>query len=220
MADRWNTKKVAENEDWLMSYADMITLLMTFFILIISMSTIDMVKFEQVEKGVAKDISKHAANTPIAQLKTEMNELIKGMKLDETDVNIGQDDRGVVLEFDANTFFDVGTAKLNEKFLPPLAKMADLLNSPRYSAFQVEIQGHTDDTPVSTPVFPSNWELSGGRAAAVVRFFIRQGMTATRLAAEGFADTHPKVSNRDVNGNPLRENQAINRRVSVHIFPR
>ena len=54
----------------------------------------------------------------------------------------------------------------------------------------------------------------------MVRLFIQDGITPTRLAAEGFADTRPKVSNRDVNGNPLPINQSINRRVSVHIYPR
>lgn len=217
---RWNPKKQAENEDWLMSYADMITLLMSFFIMMLSMSSFDMVKFEQVQGGMAEDIGKRQANTPIKQLKTEMIGLVKGLKLDENDVGIGQDERGLVLEFDANTFFDTASAKLNEKFLPALAKMTQLLDSTRYSAFQVEVQGHTDDTPVSTPAYPSNWELSGARASAVVRFFISRGMDPTRLSAEGFADTRPKVSNRDINGRPLKENQAINRRVSVHIFPR
>ena len=82
------------------------------------------------------------------------------------------------------------------------------------------MQGHTDDTPVNTPAFPSNWELSAARATMVVRLFIQHGMEPTRLAAEGLADTRPKVSNRDVTGKPLPVNQEINRRVSVHIYPR
>lgn len=220
MDSRFNPKKPEEKEDWLMSYADMITLLMSFFVLLISMSHFDAVKLEQVQGGISRDISKREGNTPMKELKNDLTEVVKGLKLDESAVNIGQDDRGLVLEFDANTFFDPASAKLSDRFLPALAQMAELLNSTRYSAFQVEIQGHTDDTPINTQIFPSNWELSSARAAAVVRYFITRGMVPTRLSAEGFADTRPKVSNRDMTGRPLPQNQAINRRVAAHIYPR
>lgn len=220
MSDRWNPKKPEEREDWLMSYADMITLLLAFFVLLLSMSHIDMVKYEKVEGGMAKDIGKRESESPLQKLTTEMGELLKGLKVDETQVALGTDDRGLVLEMDGGSFFDPASAKLKESQLTNLAKMAELLTSTRYSAFQVEIQGHTDDTPISTAEFPSNWELSAGRASAVVRYFISKGMNPTRLAAEGFADTHPKVANRDANGNPLPVNQSINRRVTIHVFPR
>jgi chemotaxis protein MotB len=213
-------KKPEENEDWLMSYADMITLLMSFFVLLISMSHFDPVKFEKVEGGMARDIGRRQTARPLQELKTEVGEVLKGLKIDETQVGIGNDDRGLVLDLDGSTFFDAGSAKARDEFLPVLAKLAETLNSPRYSAFQIEVQGHTDDTPISTPAFPSNWELSAGRATTVVRQFIRNGVDPTRLMAEGLADTRPKVANRDVNGNPLPTNQAINRRVEVHIFPR
>ena len=212
--------KKEEAEDWLMSYADMITLVMAFFVLLISMSHIDPVKYEQVKGGMAQDIGKRETTQPIKQLKTEMAQAMRGLKIDDTQVAIGTDDRGLVLDFDAGTFFDAGSAKLKDEFLPALAKMAETLKSPRYSAFQIEVDGHTDDTPVSTPQFPSNWELSAARATAVVRKLIEDGVAPTRLSAAGFADTRPKVANRDVNGNPLPINEAINRRVSVHIFPR
>ncbi len=212
--------KPEEKEDWLMSYADMITLVMAFFVLLISMSHIDPVKYEQVKGGMAQDIGKRETTQPIKQLKTEMAQAMRGLKIDDTQVAIGTDDRGLVLDFDAGTFFDAGSAKLKDEFLPALAKMAETLKSPRYSAFQIEVDGHTDDTPVSTPQFPSNWELSAARATAVVRKLIEDGVAPTRLSAAGFADTRPKVANRDVNGNPLPINEAINRRVSVHIFPR
>ncbi|HMA49079.1 MAG TPA: OmpA family protein, partial [Magnetospirillaceae bacterium] len=67
---------------------------------------------------------------------------------------------------------------------------------------------------------PTNWELSAGRATAVLRKLIDDGVKPDRLGAVGYADTRPRVANRDVNGNALTVNQAINRRVSIHIFPR
>jgi chemotaxis protein MotB len=217
---RFTSPRKEEHEDWLMSYADMITLLMAFFVLLISMSHLDPIKFEQVEGGMARDIGKRESARPLQDLKTELGEVLKGLKIDDTRVGIGSDDRGLVLDLDGGAFFDPGSAKLKDEMIPALDKIAGTLNDPRYAAFQVEVQGHTDDTPINTAAFPSNWELSSARATAVVRRLISSGIEPTRLAAEGLADTRPKVSNRDVNGNPLPLNQAINRRVSVHIYPR
>jgi chemotaxis protein MotB len=212
--------KKEESEDWLMSYADMITLLMAFFVMIISMSSLDPVRYEQVQGGLAKDIGKHEKAQPMQQLKTDMAAAMRGIKLDETQVSIGTDDRGLVLDLDAGTFFDPASAKLKDEFLPALAKIAATLDSEKYSAFQIEVQGHTDDQTVSTPAFPSNWELSAARATGVVRKLIEDGLSPTRMGAVGYADTRPRVPNRDIEGKPLAVNEAINRRVSIHIFPR
>jgi len=213
-------QKKEEAEDWLMSYADMITLLMSFFIMLIAMSHLDPVKYEQIQGGMAKDIGRHEKTQPMQSMKSDMAQAMRGIKLDETKVAIGTDDRGLVLDLDAGTFFDANSAKLKEEFFPAMAKMAQTLDEEKYSAFQIEVQGHTDDEATSTPAFPSNWELSGARAAAVVRKLIEDGVAPTRLGAVGYADTRPRVANRDINGKPLPVNQSINRRVSIHIFPR
>lgn len=212
--------KKEEAEDWLMSYADMITLLMAFFVMLISMSHLDPVRYEQVQGGLAKDIGKHETAQPMQSLKSDMAAAMRGIKVDETQVAIGTDDRGLVLDLDAGTFFDSNSAALKDEFLPALAKIAEALKSEKYSAFQVEVQGHTDDERPTNPAFPSNWELSAARATAVVRKLVEDGVKPDRLGAVGYADTRPRVANRDANGNPLAINQAINRRVSIHIFPR
>ena len=213
-------KKHEEAEDWLMSYADMITLLMAFFVMLISMSHFDPVRYEQVQGGLAKDIGKRENAQPMQSLKSDMAQAMRGLKVDDTQVSIGQDDRGLVLDLDAGTFFDANSAAVKDQFLPALLKIAQTLDSEKYSAFQVEVQGHTDDEKPTTPAYPSNWELSAARATAVVRKLIDDGVQADRLGAVGYADTRPRVANRDVNGNPLTINQAINRRVSIHIYPR
>ena len=213
--------KKEEAEDWLMSYADMITLLMAFFVMLISMSHFDPVKYEQVQGGLAKDIGKRDNSTqPMQSLKTDMAQAMRGLKVDDTQVAIGQDDRGLVLDLDAGTFFDPNSATLKDQFLPALAKIATTLTSEKYTAFQIEVQGHTDDDKPTSPAFPTNWELSAARATTVVRMLIKDGVQADRLGAVGYADTRPRVANRDVNGNPLAINMAINRRVSIHIYPR
>jgi chemotaxis protein MotB len=213
-------RKHEDAEDWLMSYADMITLLLAFFVMIIAMSHLDPVRYEEVQGGLAKDIGKHDTAQPMQQLKTDMAEAMRGIKVDETKVAIGTDDRGLVLDLDAGTFFDPASAALKDDYLPALAKITETLDSEKYSAFQVEVQGHTDDIPVHSPAFASNWDLSTARATIVVRQLIADGMEPSRLGAVGYADTRPRVANRDINGNPLSVNQAINNRVSLHIFPR
>lgn len=218
--ERWRKPKHEEQEDWLMSYADMITLLLSLFVLLLSMAKIDPVKFEQVESGMAREIGKRNSQTPIENLRQDLTEAIKGMKLNEDQVTLGTDDRGLVLELDGTTFFESGQARLRQEMLPPLVKMAELLSSPRYTQFMVSVQGHTDDMPSNNPAFPTNWELSAARAAIVVRMLIQHNVEPIRLSAEGFADTRPRVSNRDMNGKPLPANQALNRRVTIHMFPR
>ena len=93
------------------------------------------------------------------------------------------------------------------------AAKRSLFTPPRWSLFTPPL------TPIHTARFPSNWELSAGRATGVVRFFIDEGMQTHRLKAAGFAETRPKVPNRDAQGAPISENQAINRRVLIRVYP-
>ena len=215
---QFHIKKPVEQEDWLLSYADMITLLMTFFVLLLSISKFDAVKAEKVTGGLSKEVGGHDVVQPIDTLKAEAQAEAKALKLDEGQVSVTTDDRGLVLELDGGTFFDANSAALKQQYLPSLTKMGQLLISPKYADFQVEVDGHTDDTPVATQQYPSNWELSAARAAAVARLFLAMGMAPTRLEVVGYADTRPKVANRDAQGRPLPANQSVNRRVAVHVY--
>jgi len=220
MADdiHFEVRKQEASEDWLLSYADMITLLLAFFVLLLSISKFDAVKAEKVTGGLSKAVGGHDVVQPIDTLKAEAQAEARSLKLDEGQVSVSTDDRGLVLELDGGTFFAPNSADLQQQFIPPLTKMGQLLDGPKYADFQVEVDGHTDDTPVATQVYPSNWELSAARAGAVARLFIKLGMAPTRLEVVGYADTRPKVANRDAQGRPLPANQAINRRVSVHVY--
>ena len=91
------------------------------------------------------------------------------------------------------------------------------LKSDEFRDYAITVEGHTDDTPIHTAQFPSNWELSTARAAAVVHFLLDQGIPARKLRAAGYADTFPKLPNRDADGNPIPENQAQNRRVVIKL---
>ena len=215
---KFNLKKPEANEDWLLSYADMITLLLAFFVLMLSISKPDATKAEKVTGGLSQAIGGHDVVQPIDTLKAEAQAQARALKLEDGQVSVSTDDRGLVLELDGGTFFDPNSAELRAPFVPSLTKMGQLLNSPKYADFQVELDGHTDDVPVTNPAFPSNWELSAARAAAVARLFVKLGMNPSRVEVVGFGDTRPKVPNRDAQGHALAANQAINRRVTVHVF--
>jgi flagellar motor protein MotB len=120
-------------------------------------------------------------------------------------------------EISSWVLFSNGSADLSETGRSILRNVAVELKSVQYEGYDIVVEGHTDDTPITTTRFPSNWELSTARAAAVVHFFLDQGLAARRLRAEGYADTRPKVPNRDASGNAIPENQAQNRRVVIRL---
>jgi chemotaxis protein MotB len=124
-------------------------------------------------------------------------------------VSITQTERGIVLEINASVLFDSGEAVLHGESEKSLTKVAEVLVQGDHA---IEVEGHTDDVTISTPLFPSNWELSSARASSVVRLFIQHGVAAARLTALGSAANHP------VAPNDTPEGRARNRRVTVTIL--
>ncbi len=119
----------------------------------------------------------------------------------------------IVIEFVSAVFYDSGSAIVKPTAVPVIRQLAEVLNNQHYDDFQIEVQGHTDDVPIHTPQFPSNWGLSAARATGVVRSLIALGVIPNRLRALSFADIAPKVSNRAPDGTPLLQNQDINCRL-------
>jgi flagellar motor protein MotB len=126
-------------------------------------------------------------------------------------------DRITIFQFSSAAFFESGSANLSDSGQSLLASLLGRLQSPKFAAYRITVEGHTDDEPISSSQFPSNWELSAARAAAVVRFFVEHAIPAHRLRAAGYADTRPLAPNRDVAGDPIPENQAKNRRVVIEL---
>jgi flagellar motor protein MotB len=126
-------------------------------------------------------------------------------------------DRLSTLEMSGATFFASGSATIIPSGISVLEDIATRLQLTPYKDFQITVEGHTDDTPVHTVQFPSNWELSTARASAVVQFFLQHGIDAKRLRAAGYADTFPKVPNHDSSGAPIPANRAENRRVVIRL---
>ena len=85
--------------------------------------------------------------------------------------------------------------------------------------FNFSIEGHTSDEAFSSPMYPSNWELSSARAAAVARFMEKRGIPRVRLKVVGLYDVSPKYPNHDPYGQPIPQNRSKNRRVVIHIEP-
>lgn len=216
---RFEKKNEEPLEDWLLSYADMITLVMAFFVLLVSMSKIDLSKYEEVQAGMAREIGNRDVTKPLQDLSTELRGKVAGAGVEDS-VDIGRDDRGVVLNLASGGMFKPNSAEILPAIRPLLKDIAETLGQKRFNGYQIEIQGHTDDTPVSTPQFPSNWELSSARALATLKVLNELGIDTARMKTAAFADNAPRVPNHSDTGQPYPENQAINRRVEIHVYPR
>ena len=208
-----------EKEDWLVTYADAITLLMAFFVMLLTFAEYDIPAFQEAAEAIKANIGqKEKTDSPIQLLKIDVEDVVYNMQADQV-VKVSQDDKGIVIELSSTAFYKPGSAEMREQALPVLDRMADVIKAPRYLTYIIEVEGHTDDDPIHTARFPSNWELSAARATTVIRFFIERGMDAERMKAVGLAETRPKVPNRDPEGQPIKENQSINRRVAIRVYP-
>ena len=205
-----------ESHAWLLTYADAVTLLLAFFVMLMSFSKVDIVTFEQVKAGIARDLGQRSIARPAAQLRAELDRLVDSLGVADA-VHINIYERGIVLELASNAFYLLGTATLRPEARPILERVAETLKTPVYSKFRIAIEGHTDDNPISNDCFASNWELSAARATNIVRLFAAREIPVRRMRAVAFADTQPKVPNRNSAGEALPENQAKNRRVLVRI---
>ena len=130
-------------------------------------------------------------------------------------VSVERSEEGVVVEFASAALFDSGSGDLKDGTRSALTEVASALLAEEFTA--IEVEGHTDDRPINTPRYPSNWELSTSRATNVVRFLIESGMPAPMLRASGFADTRPKLDPETPEAQAMSEEelQAGNRRVIV-----
>lgn len=220
---------------WITTFSDMMSLLLTFFILLFSMSSVETVKFKQLLEsiqdalGVEKvpeagtreglemaDVEAQAKIDAVDELggmvKKELNdiessveEFIQKNQLDGH-VSVKVDGRGTVITISDFVLFPQGAASFAPPAKPILKKMALLLKQFPYS---VRVEGHTDNVPISNSKYPSNWELSAARAAEIVRFYIRNGIDPHRLMAVGYAEYRP------IADNSTPEGREKNRRVEI-----
>lgn len=233
-----------ENHDrWLVSYADFITLLFAFFVVMYSLSSVNEGKYRILSDSLLTAFRSVTVNQPSEQVvvapfvvparpqppvsRTDrepasgqgdhvehirrMGESIRRAlePLTRTgQVNISEGAHGITVEVNASLLFPAGDTSLQSGAQAPLRAIADVF---AVGDFPIAIEGHTDDSPISTARFPSNWELSSVRAASVVRLFADAGIDPTRLSAIGYADQRPIAENLSDEG------RARNRRVTIRL---
>lgn len=204
------------DEDWMSTYGDTVTLLLCFFVMMLSVSKPDVALFEQIQAGMNEALGKTATQRPIEMMLLELADDVQSVDMND-DIALGSDTQGVVIELNSNTFFDQGSAVLKPEATDALKRIAATLQSDRYKNFNFSIEGHTSDETFSNATFPSNWELSAARAAVVVRFLESRGIARVRLRAVGLYDVSPKYPNLDPYGEPIPGNRQKNRRVIIHV---
>lgn len=260
--------KVNRIDDWLMTYADMITLLLCFFVVFGTSAAIQQKKATKIDppKVEAVLVKEPEAKTPLLPIEQQLvlleerikqNEAVEPMPLPDDPVINQQKtpekpvkdvtafaepqenpqqpeiaaivspakpdapppagNRLTTLEISSSAMFDRASAIISEQGKDSLRKVAAQMKEAQYKDYQITVEGHTDDVPIATALYPSNWELSAARASSVVRFLIEEGLPAEKLRAAGYASTFPKLPNRDAKGEAIPENQAQNRRVVIKL---
>lgn len=204
-----------DESNWLVSYADMMTLLVGFFVMLQSFSKVDMMKYEQIKKETTK-VFGGEYKVPFEKLSQQMKEMVKKENLTDQ-VLFQESEEGINITFRGALFFDSGLAKLKIEAIDLLGKLIPVI-SDQAKEFGIVVEGHTDNRPIVSPIFASNWELSSNRACTVLRMFEEKGFNRSRIKAIGWGDTRPIVPNTDENGNQIPENQAQNRRVVIRIL--
>src|SRR3982074_3205461 len=223
-------------ERWLLTYADLITLLMVFFVVLYSMSSADTTKFKLVSASLQQafnlevlqgqaaagiDQGNPLPATPadtmispsdvpqVTQIRNKVLAALEGAT-QAPDVSVSVDREGVVIRLSGSYLFDSGRAELKPNSFAVLDAIAGEL---RRAPNDIRVDGHTDSTPIESPRYPTNWELSAARALAVTRYLSEtDGIHATRLMAAGFGEFRPIALN------DTRAHRALNRRVEVHIL--
>ncbi len=236
------------HERWLVSYADFITLLFAFFVVMYAISSLNEGKYRVLAESLVNAFKNAPTSAQVAHVQqppasgetgagvirpmtpkrpeaefdprirrqTETmrqvaQDILKVMAplVREGQVRVTQSLRGVTLEINAAVLFSPGQATLQDESARVLTAVAQVLAG---IPNRIQVEGHTDDSPIATPLYPSNWELSTARASSVVRLFAAHGVASERMVAVGYADNRPVVPNTDA------ASRARNRRVTVLII--
>jgi len=206
--------------NWLISYADMMTLLCGFFIMLFSMAKLDDPKYDSFKEAVTKQFGGEYTS-PTKELAKFATEIIQEAGLTQ-EAMIKSDPGSVSIVFESTLFFDTLSAEVRTEGRPLLTKIVEKLVSKEKETgkpYKIVVEGHTDNRPIVSGVFPSNWELSGARASRIVRMFLEKGYDPKRLIAIGYADTQPAITQtRTPAGTYIDEALSKNRRVVIRIL--
>jgi chemotaxis protein MotB len=229
------------HERWLITYSDLITLLMIFFVIMYAMSSINHIKFESLSESLAAALHKsdqiplnHTGTTALISAanptntghhqKTPATLKVHDAQLDKlyqmlrdyidkhhlaSNLALADQARGIQITLKDVVLFDTGSANIRPKAQAILAGLIPFFSS---LPNQIVVEGYTDNVPIDTAVYPSNWQLSAGRAMGVVQFLVAHGIAPTRLSGIGYGQYRPVVPNN------TRANRQTNRRVNIVIL--
>jgi chemotaxis protein MotB len=226
---RRHRKDVHDDENlerWLLTYADLITLLLAFFVVMYSMSQVDAKRFGRIKealngvlRGGQSVLNKEHTDDKTGHgllnlgnlrlIQRHVEERFQGLKPQE-DIATEITERGLVIHVMESVLFREGSATLENRAIRVLDLIAETIKPlPNH----IRIEGHTDDRPIKTSVYPSNWELSSARATQVVRYYTENGFVKPdRISALGYGSYRPVRLNNSI------ENRARNRRVDIVVL--
>lgn len=207
---------INQSQDWTITYSDVVTSLLAFFVIIVAISTIDQRKLEYVQEGIQVNILKQPYEKPFQALSDKIESIIKKKEF-QNDVFVSSDNTGITITFSSAVLYDSGSAKILDAMIPFLTEISHVIQSLKYNRILIEVEGHTDDLPINTPEYPSNWELSTARSAHVIRFFENQGISPRILKASGYANARPLSDIKLVNADDIDAFRSSNRRITVSI---
>lgn len=237
--DKPKAKLVKDNsERYLLTYADLMNLLLILFIVLYSMSQVDTKKFEQLSNSLRNTFGENVtansiigvsqggnslidlgSNAPAPVIPSKLEDLqmlavqkeITGLIKEHNltnDIEVSMEERGVVISIKSNLLFNIGSAEVAPGSKMALNDIGKILQG--MTGNQIRIEGHTDNDAINTAQFPSNWELSSARAANVLRFLVdNSAIDPQMISSVGYAEFRPKVPNNSL------PNKAANRRVNI-----
>ena len=214
---------------WLTTYSDLVTLLLCFFVLLFSFSTVDAQKFKAImssfqgtpgvlDGGTVMDPP--TAYEEEIEVESDLMDLVEYLEQYAETLGLGNkitievEERGIVVRFMDDVFFDSGSAKIKTESFEILKEVAELLNREEFINRQIRVEGHTDSDPIlRSSKYPTNWELSSDRATNVLRYLVEiELMDGERVSSSNYSYYRPIVPN------DTPENKARNRRVDIIIL--
>ncbi len=181
--DRFNQTFQIPRGAWIVSYADIVTLILTFFILLLSISTISQNKYDLIVQAFTGE----KAGT-LAEVKEKLDQVVKAQGL-AGEVKTNLDIDGLEVSFSNALLFDSGEAELKTGAIEAMKPIQSYLLSHLDDPYGMIVEGYSDDRPISTPKFASNWELSTSRAINVMNELVKSGIDRRRISIQGFAET-------------------------------
>jgi len=211
---------------WLTTFNDLITLMMVFFVLLFAMSKGDIEKIKQFRSAIIQGFGALDKKNEgsVGLIETTRPPVVSGRKVRNKvvpeamrkmieeigalpEVALENTEHGMLIRIAGNIFFSSGSSTINPSGFSLLRKIGSLISQ---LPNRIRIEGHTDDVPISTETFPSNWELSAARAVNIVKFLSdRMNVYPRRLSAVGYGDSRP------IKANDTAEGRALNRRVEI-----